>query len=174
MPPNHNLLCLLLVSLFVIGCGETIEKRYSNAITAGRSTVPIVKQFHTLFGPSVHDSILYFDGSSGETKWSSDSILAQRYHINVQIPITVSTDGRAVSAKGDATFLLVEITQVEREGSAVKSRFGKTQEHFGPSEWELLVKSGGDFGALGMKLDLGSPVPNINLLEPYYGSPASE
>lgn len=91
---NQNLSLLLIVSLLLAGCSEPIEKRYSNAITAGRADVRVVRDFHTLFGPSVHDAILSFDGSVGPTKWSATSIIARRYRINLQIPVSISKDGR--------------------------------------------------------------------------------
>ena len=100
------------------------------------------------YGPnnvSIWNSVAYFDG---------------RYELTMQVPVQISssTSGRMT---GQPQFHLREVSAVSVDPDGqVGAKFSR-EFVFGLAQWKNVVDAGGDFGAIGFKMNTGAPVKDF-------------
>ena len=154
----------LLLSTMLVGCGSPFmsarqqAKNWFAALDAARPSAPYVSEFVRLF-PGTQVRYRYFT-STGEPGFDLSADLHERYELILQLPVIFDASGKKVVGYGEPNFYLREVTQVERaaNGNAVESYSPSGGGHFGRSEWQKIVESGGDFGVIGYTIVTNRPV----------------
>lgn len=129
------------------------------AIQSGRM-VGWVKNFERLF-PDFDHSIMYFTSEFGKPRWVSKVGLHRRYVLTAEMEVEFNEDRTRIVKHSEPKFHVIEvakITEVPNTGQVLVEN-GVTEAEFAIDEWEKLVKKGGDFGILGIKLIKDKPVP---------------
>src|SRR5579864_1206190 len=156
-PMRHRRLAIIVAPLAVV-CLAAVGLRlagvpysYSQTIRSGDAAIPYVAEFNALF-PKSDRFISHFTGTNGTPTWNSEAELYGRYVLTMQMQISLNRLHNRITSCSKPTFFLEEVTSVTPRpdgGADVGSGQGLT---FGLPEWNHLVRSGGDFNVLGVKL----------------------
>ena len=143
------------LAFFVNGCRRQVN--YTSVVSSGASRIPEASEFRNLF-TNTYEFVTYHDGYYGEPLWNSKALLNGRYILTFQSKIDVNYATSTVTNYHSPKFFLTEIISAQRLASGQTSVTHGTNFDFGPAQWKKLVQSGGNFEALGVKLQTNAPV----------------
>ena len=134
----------------------------SRVVASGRATMVPVQQFERLH-PGASHFVSYLTGTHGTPTWNSVAGLYGRYELTMQVPVRLNAMRNGVASYGQPVFALAEVRSVTPGAAgALDVTHGGVDATFGPAEWQKVVDRGGDFGALGLSLQMNQPVPGFN------------
>ena len=150
----------LLAALMVAGCSDAPIGNYPKTISDGLTSVPFAAEFAALF-PQARHTISYFTGEYGPPTWNSETGIANRYVLTMQIPVTLDRTACRVTSYGTPHFSLNEITAVSLlpDGRRFMTSHGRNIE-FGVSEWQSFRERRGDLSVFGITTPI-VPIPNF-------------
>lgn len=160
-----------LVVLSLAGCDEARRRdfvrerkkgeNYWAGLKEAQPSARIVNEFLALF-PDANVKYRYFDGSAAPG-FDAQVGLHGRYDLTMQLPVNFDAAGRNVTGYGDPRFYLLEVTNVEVEPSGVVAISYGRNKNFGLKEWNALVRSKGDFDAIGWTMITDKPIPGFTV-----------
>lgn len=143
---------------------EANEQRYTTLDAVDRDTVPVLKDFRSLY-PDSTIQYLSFAGADFPSL-SADTALYGRYTLNLRVPVFYSADNKVVLRYGDPEFFLCEIKSIQMEGKTMRGYdAGDQQWHFGGDVWKQVLDAGGDFEVVGYDLKKDAPIKNFSALD---------
>jgi len=136
---------------------------YDAVLAKGVASIPAVREFSKLF-PSAEHTIVKakrdFDADGWQIvyEWISRAPLHERYITWLVVAINIEADG-SITELEKPRVSVVEIESIERcrdapEGASWEFRTAD----FEDGDWERLVESHGDFGAIDLELTTDAPV----------------
>lgn len=96
-------------------------------------------------------------GASDVPLFNSVAYFGDRYELTMQVPVEIRSRSSG-KMTGEPQFLLQEVHSVSPSGRVITS-FSRSVT-FGTAEWRKVCESGGDFNAIGFKVD-PTAVPNF-------------
>jgi hypothetical protein len=162
---------LFLACCFLFSCqrqeAALNQVKFLTLDAADRSKIPHVADFLALY-PHATVRYLSFAGSDFPGL-SLDTMLHDRYVLNLRLPVHYAADGTRIDRYGDPAFFLVEVESVTTTGGRLAEiSYGDQQLHFGEVEWKKLLAAKGDFSVLGQTLEKVRPVPDFHLIVKEY------
>jgi len=139
---------------------QATKAKYEQALTNGRTTIPFVREFRTIFTNYV-DFISYYIGQAGPQTWVSKGSIHGRYLISMHMHIKLDETGTNIVSYDPPEFELNETKQLRKlsdgrvSGDDVMENFRR----FGPAEWQKILESKGDLSVLGITVKTNNPVP---------------
>jgi hypothetical protein len=122
-------------------------------IETGYQQISEARQIDDLFGPAWHFTSNFQSPTVGQ--WFSEALFGGRYELTMYVDIECDQDG-VTKTIGAPHFILQEVTSVK--GNLVS--YGKSYE-FGADKWQQVVRANGDFGKIGISLQLNDPAPGF-------------
>jgi hypothetical protein len=109
------------------------SQRYDLAIAYGKKSIPIVMEFHRLFGDAV-SSISYYTGEAEDREWNSKVGLYERYILTMQFKIELDDTRTKISRFAEPRFDLIEVESISPQSNGTyvikygrQVRFGITE-----------------------------------------------
>ncbi|HUS10586.1 MAG TPA: hypothetical protein VMZ30_08985 [Pyrinomonadaceae bacterium] len=142
------------------------SKRYDLSIAYGKQSIPIVMEFHRLFGDAV-SSISYYTGEYGDPEWNSKVGLYGRYILTMQFKIELDDTRTKIIRFAEPRFHLVEVESISPQANGTHAiTYGRQQVRFGIAEWQKLLEGNGDFSVIGVTLEKDKPVDEFSKILP--------
>jgi hypothetical protein len=114
---------------------------YDGAVASGRTSIPQVREFESLFKDPRH-GIMYYTGVYGTPTWESKAGVFGRYIVVMQLPVRVSALGADVTPAGEPDFHMVEVAQItEKQGGQTEITYTGNQRRFDKQLWKRVVES---------------------------------
>lgn len=133
---------------------------YDKAVASGRSSLPEVREFESLFKDSKH-SISHYTGMNGTPTWESKAGFMGRYIVVLQMPIRVDRFGSGVVPLGQPAFHVVEVGQItEKEGGQTEITYTENQRQFSNDLWKRVVETR-DLSLIGIDVTNEHEVPGF-------------
>jgi len=114
---------------------------------------PFLAEMDKMF-PGCRRKIIYSGGEDVPT-WDATAYFGERYVLRMQIPVDAKPSGDG-GFTSEPRFFLHQVSKVTEPMGA----FFSGQWEFGAKEWKTLREKGGDFSAIGIKID-PTPVPDF-------------
>lgn len=145
----------LLVSCYWLALLQSRWPSQEQMVPSGYALIPEARQIDDLLGPALHELSNYTEPDTAD--WITEVLFDGRYELTMSVRVRVNrSSGDVTEIVGNRKFWLYEISSI-RDGREA-SFSGAGQREFGVGEWQRIVKAGGDFSAIGIKLDRGHPV----------------
>jgi hypothetical protein len=154
--------CLVATVVFIVTLN--LSQRFSAAngqrsLASGKQKIPVAKDFDRLF-PATEHSISYYSGTHGEPTWNAVAGLHGRYILIAKVKIRIRRSDGEIIGWEPPEFWLNEVEKIDGlpDGRTYVSYDREGHLTFGPGEWELVVKQGGDLSVLGKQIEKNQPV----------------
>lgn len=126
-----------------------------------RNGVHLIKpaaQLDAMFSDCRH--YIIYGGEQSRPVWNAVAYFGDRYQLTMQVPVRIESKTEGEVA-GPPEFFLIEVYSVRLrpDGTVDGASIGKDY-RFDEAQWQKVVASGGDFGAIGINLN-PAPVPNF-------------
>ena len=133
-------------------------------IATGMKTIPVVSEFCRMFPNAEHVIVKAkrdMEGWRIVHEWIGRCPMYERYALWLVIAINVEPNGSLASLE-KPSFYITETVKIEGSRDDPEGvRWELQQAEFEDGDWEKLVATGGDFGAIGLELTVDSPVPRF-------------
>jgi len=136
--------------------------KYDMAVNSAISGKGYAGEFNRLF-PGSNNTISYYDGTVGTTRWTSSIGLHGRYVLCITFLITLDSERTKVVSEGTPEFYFYELPQITDLG---EGRYDIQINQF-PREtlslqtWKKLVSANGNFADVGIVLEINNLVANF-------------
>jgi hypothetical protein len=154
----------------MLGCGNHADPstvyvnkmKYDMIIASEIDGSGHAAEFNHMF-PKAKNTISYFNGEAGPSKWTSSIGLYGRYVLAMTFPIVLDSNKVKVVSEGAPEFFLYELAEITDEGG------GRYYLHANQlptdsvtlEKWQTLVATKGNFSAAGISLVTNNPVSNF-------------
>lgn len=164
--------CLSVIAIaLLIGFYVSIWVRYASSpndylatCKSAATRLPIAVEFEELFPGQTDHFITHYGfnrhGGDPTNTWNSEAYFAGRYSLTMQVEVVVDYENNTVTPAGEPTFYLLEITSFNGRNA----KYQGAQESFGLKEWQKIYDDGGEFSAVGLKIQKNAPIPNFDQL----------
>ena len=103
---------------------------YDDAVASGRTSIPQVQEFESLFKDPRH-GITHYTGVYGTPTWESKAGVFGRYIVVMQVPVRIGAFGADVTPAGEPEFHMVEVAQIsEKQGGQTEITYTGNQRRF--------------------------------------------
>jgi hypothetical protein len=162
-----NALWVIAMSLYLCGCDRMVNQTggkmgYNLAVNSAISGNGYAGEFNRVF-PDSKNTISYYDGTVGPTRWTSSIGLYGRYVLCVTFPITLDFERTNVVSEGVPEFYLYELPKITDQGGGSYyleiNQFPR--ETFTLETWKRLVLANGIFADVGIVLETNKPIANF-------------
>jgi len=150
----------LIAALAISGCSDAL-KNYDRTVSDGTASIAFAAQFKELFPQSRH-FITHYTGREGPPiTWNSNTGVADRYILTMQIPITLDRSAGRVTSFGTPKFYLNEVSGISQlPAGHFKISYGRSIQ-FGIPEWQSFREKHGDLSVFGITLPI-PPIPRFS------------
>ena len=138
-----------LLAVLLVGCqAESSMQDYKATVRSARTSIPVAVEMERLY-PHTDHFITHYGFAAGPKVWNTESYFGDRYHLTMQVEVTIDYTRNRVTPVGKPTFFLMEINKLEPITDGVfEGHFGRNLE-FDLATWEKLFDQRGDLTAIG-------------------------
>jgi hypothetical protein len=149
---------LLLVLCYYVALSQDRWPSQEQMVPSGYEMILEARQIDDLLGPARHQLANYTEPDIAE--WQTEVLFGGRYELMMTVSVRVDRgSGRVTEIVGEPRFMLSEITEIWNSREVLYG--GPGQREFGVDQWRRVVKAGGDFSVIGIKLNYNHPVPGF-------------